>query len=119
MRNQRQVDENGELKHQTFPSSTISGPNGNDQNTEERKVTKSRMDDILNPQAVSLRSQTVPLWDSSNALGDICITLAALLVWKVPVASIQYIDPSLAMCIALLSMYFTYRLMLVASTILL
>ncbi|RKL35242.1 hypothetical protein BFJ70_g8099 [Fusarium oxysporum] len=59
------------------------------------------------------------LWDSSNTFGDICITPAALLVWKVPVASIQYIDPTLAICIALLSMYFAYRLILAASAILL
>jgi solute carrier family 30 (zinc transporter), member 1 len=61
----------------------------------------------------------VSLWDSSNALGDICITLAELLVWKVPVASIQYLDPALAMSIALLSMYFAYRLIVAASAILL
>ncbi|EWZ79627.1 hypothetical protein FOWG_16289 [Fusarium oxysporum f. sp. lycopersici MN25] len=59
------------------------------------------------------------LWDSSNTFRDICITPAALLVWKVPVASIQHIDPTLAMCITLLSMYFAYRLILAASAILL
>ncbi|KAK2668947.1 Cation efflux transmembrane domain superfamily [Fusarium oxysporum f. sp. vasinfectum] len=145
MRN-RQVDESGQLGNQTFPSSTISGQNGNDQDMDESKITNRRMGGFLrslsrvrdylrswnapiitlwnrllsaDPQAVSLRSKTVSLWDSSNALGDICITLAALLVWKVPVASIQYIDPTLAMCIALLSMYFAYRLILAASAILL
>ncbi|KAI7763475.1 hypothetical protein LZL87_010540 [Fusarium oxysporum] len=109
MRNQRQVEESGELEHQTFPSSTISGPNGNSQEMDESKITNRRMGGFLrllsrvreysrswnvpilttwnrllsaDPQAVSLRSKTESLWDSSNALGDICITLAALLVGK-------------------------------------
>ncbi|KAK3372605.1 cation efflux protein [Podospora didyma] len=64
--------------------------------------------------AMSLRSRTVSLWDSSNVLGDTSITLAALLVWKVPLSGVQYLDPALAMCIAFLSMYFACRLVVAA-----
>ncbi|CVL05917.1 uncharacterized protein FPRN_14203 [Fusarium proliferatum] len=46
MRNQRQVDESGELKDQIFSSPAILALNGNDQDAEQLTVMKSRMDNI-------------------------------------------------------------------------